>query len=85
LIRLIFLYRRLFHSLLIGIAGRLWLDAGLDRMVPPEIAFVICGDGDHRGIVISKAIEYPLMHLIHNVPHQLREHEAERRGDEAAG
>jgi len=70
----------LFHFLLIGIAWKLWLAVGLDKAVPPEIAFVLfAATAIIGGIVISRLVEYPLMRLIRNALRRAAPHEAERR------
>lgn len=67
----------LFHFLLIGVAWKLWLAAGLAETVPPGIGFVLFSTvAIVGGVMISRAVEYPLMHVIRRILHGQEKHKA---------
>ncbi|HVJ52742.1 MAG TPA: acyltransferase [Aliidongia sp.] len=55
----------LFQFVFIGILWKIWLAAGLDRLLPQTAGFcLLAAGGIAGGVLASRLVEYPLMRLI---------------------
>lgn len=63
----------LFQFVFIGIAWKLSLATGLDRLLPPAVIFVLlAASGVAGGVLISRTVEYPLIQLARGRRRKLR-------------